>query len=355
MTRKAIALLLAFTAATSVGAADNPVFPGKSWAKGKPAETGVEATKLHALRELVGGRGCVMRNGTLIYSWGDIARSQDLASAAKPVISTLLLIAVSEGKLKSVDERVSDAEPRLKDLNGGKDAAITWRQLASQTSGYGLTDKPGASWAYNDFALALYYQALTEKLFREPGTKLLKSRLAEPLQFEDSFAFDALGPDRPGRLAMSLRDFARFGLLYLRGGKWGDKQVLPEKLIKLALDSPVSTELPRTEGKNAAMLPGQKSMGGGKNIAPIGPGFYSFNWWLNRTDKNGNRLLAALPADTFVAAGHGGEKIMICVPKWELIVCWYTNAVNDFDASPSDPNTKCNRAARLIAEVVKRD
>src|SRR5262245_5878135 len=346
-------LLLAFTAVSRVSAGDKPVFPGTSWAKRKPADAGVDPAKLDALRDLVGGRGCVMRNGSLIYSWGDVARSQDLASAAKPVSSTLLLFAVHEGKLRSVDERVSEVDPRLKDLNGGKDAAITWRHLASQTSGYGLSDKPGAAWAYNDFALALYYQRLTENVFHESGTKSLKARLAEPLQFEDSFAFDALGPDRPGRLAMSLRDFARFALLYLHGGTWNDKQLLPEKLIKLALDSPVAADLPRTLGKNADMLPGQKSMGGGKNIAPIGPGFYSFNWWLNHTDKSDNRLLAALPPDTFIAAGHGGENIMICVPKWDLIVCWYTNEVNDFDASLSDPNTKCNRAARLIAESIK--
>src|SRR5262249_41931050 len=339
-------LVLAFAAVTRVSADDKPVSPHVSWAKHKPVDTGIEPPKLDALRDLVVDRGCVVRNGFLVYSWGDVAKSQDLASAAKPVISTLLLFAVHEAKLRSVDDRVSEVEPRLKDLNGGKDAAITWRHLASQTSGYGLTDKPGAAWAYNDFSLALYYQALTERLFHEAGTKLMKSRLADALQFEDSFAFDALGPDRPGRLAMSLRDFARFGLLYLRGGKWNDKQVLPEKLIKLALDSSVPADLPRTEGKNAEMLAGQKSMGGGKNIAPIGPGFYSFNWWLNRTDKDGNRLLASLPLDAFIAAGHGGEKVMICVPKWDLIVRWYTNSVNDFDASPSDPNTKCNRAAR---------
>jgi hypothetical protein len=64
-------------------------------------------------------------------------------------------------------------------------------------------------------------------------------------------------------------------------------------------------------------------------------------------------LLAALPADAFVAAGHGGEKIMICAPSWDLIVCWYTNNVKDLDDSPANTNTKCNQAARLIAQAVK--
>jgi hypothetical protein len=40
--------------------------------------------------------------------------------------------------------------------NHGKDASISWRHLASQTSGYGLAETPGAAYSYNDFALALF-------------------------------------------------------------------------------------------------------------------------------------------------------------------------------------------------------
>jgi CubicO group peptidase (beta-lactamase class C family) len=329
-------------------------FPGAEWAERAPEAVGLDASKLQSLRDLVGGRGCVVRQGCLVFTWGDVSKSEDLASAAKPVISTLLFFAVQEGKLKSVDEPVALFEPRLKDLNGGKDARITWRHLASQTSGYGLAEAPGEAFGYNDFALALYYQTLTAKVFQESGTNILKTRLANTLGFQDRYAFDALGPDRPGRLALSLRDFARFGLLYLRGGRWGDKQVLDPKLLRLALTSPVPPSLPRTGGKEAAMLPGQKSMGGGKNITGTGPGLYSFNWWLNGTDAQGRRLFAALPASAFLASGHGGEKVLLVVPEWDLIVCWHTKEVNDHDASPGNPDTKCNRAMRLIAEGVKR-
>ncbi len=78
-----------------------------------------------------------------------------MASAVKPLISTLLLFAVQERKLRSVYSLASDFEPRLKDLNRGKNARITWRHLASQTSGYGLAEPPGTVWAYNGFVLAL--------------------------------------------------------------------------------------------------------------------------------------------------------------------------------------------------------
>ena len=102
----------------------------------------------------------------------------------------------------------------------------------------------------------------------------------------------AFGPaDRPGRLAISVRDLARFGLLYLRGGRWKDRQVLTPESVRAVLSSPVPAGLPRTRGREADMLPKQRSLGGGKDQTPAGPGCYSFNWWLNRTDQEAEEIL----------------------------------------------------------------
>jgi CubicO group peptidase (beta-lactamase class C family) len=336
----------------SPAAADpvKPVFPGKEWAALPPEKLNLDKAKLDALRDLVGGRGGVVRHGYLAYTWDDATRSRDIASAVKPVISTLLVFAVQEGKLKSVDDPVADFEPRLKELNGGKDAGITWRHLASQTSGYGLSEKPGAAYGYNDFALALYYDVLTQKVFKDDGTKVLDARLAGPLGFQDKFTFDAFTrPERHGRLAVSMRDFARFGLFVLRGGRWHDKQLLKPELLKLTLTSPIPADTPLAAARDADMLPGQRSIGGGKRITPVGPGFYSFNWWLYRTDQLGRRLYAAAPPDTAVAAGHGGKRMLWLLPTQDLVVAWNDSPLDDHDASPADPDTKCNRAAKLIA------
>src|SRR5262245_43763238 len=338
----------------SLALADPPlVYPGVTWETRTPEEVGLSRAKLDALRDLVRGRGCVVRHGYLVYTWGDPSRRADVASAVKPVISTLLLLAVQEGKLKSVDDPVADFEPRLRPLNDGKDAAITWRHLASQTSGYGLTEAPGKAYAYNDYALALYYDVLTQKVFRDNGTAVLKARLADVLQFQDGATFEAFGPkDRPGRLAVSVRDFARFGLLYLRGGRWQDRQVVRPDLIRLAVSSPVSGDTPLTSGKDAAMLPGQRSLGGGKNITRVGPGYYSFNWWLNRTDREGRRLFVDAPPDAYVASGHGGRRMLWVIPGLDLVVSWNDAAVDDHDASPGNAAAKANRAARLLKEAV---
>lgn len=341
-------LLCLWLAAVWARAASTEV-PGAHWTTLTPQQAGLSSERLAEFRELVGGRGCVVRHGAMVYSWGDQAKSSDVASAFKPLLSTLLFMAVQEGKISSVDEPVAKFEPRLNSLNAGKDAAITWRHLASQTSGYGWSEPPGAAYAYNDYALTFYYDTLMEKVFRTNGTEVLRTRLAGPLQFEDAFTFNAFGPNnRPGRLALSCRDFARFGLLYLRGGNWRGRELLPTQFVHLATSSPISPATPLTRGVDADMLPGQRTMGGTKNITRVGPGFYSFNWWLNRTNAAGQRLFPDAPHDTYVASGHGGKRALVIIPSLDLIAVWNDSVIEDHDQSPGNPATRNNRALRAL-------
>jgi CubicO group peptidase (beta-lactamase class C family) len=339
--------------ATACAQAASSEFPAAHWSVLTPGQAGLSAAKLEEFRELVGGRGCVVRHGAMVFSWGDPAKSSDVASAFKPLLSTLLFIAIQEGRVSSVDEPVTKFEPRLNTLNDGKDAAITWRHLASQTSGYGWSEKPGAAYAYNDYALTFYYDTLMEKVFRTNGTEVLRTRLAEPLQFEDAFTFNAFGPNnRPGRLALSCRDFARFGLLYLRGGHWHGHELLQTQFVKLAVSSPIAPSTPLTRGVDADMLPRQRTMGGKKNITNVGPGFYSFNWWLNRTNAAG-RLFVDAPHDAYVASGHGGKRSLVIFQSLDLIAVWNDSVIDDHDQSPGNPRTRNNRALRVLATAIQ--
>ena len=244
---------------------------------------------------------------------------------------------------------MSDVEPRLV----GKDAAITWRHLACQLSGYGLEEAPGAAYAYNDYALALYYDTLMEKGYREPGTRVLQSRLGEALRFQDPVSFEAFGPkDRPGRLAISPRDFARFGLLVLRGGKWGDRQLVHPGLMYLSISSAIPATTPLTSGKEGELLPGQRTLGGTRNITKVGPGYYSFNWWLNAADDRGRRLFEDGPGDLVAALGHGGKRALWIFPALDLVVSWNDSAIDDHDRSPGNPEAKINRSVRLMTEAI---
>ena len=116
------------------------VFPGRFWETQTPAQAGLDEAVLNRLAEHVGGRGCVVRHGRMVYAWGDPIRSTDAASAFKPVLSTLLMFAMQDGLIESVDNLVAAHEPRLLKLNPAKDGRITWKHLASQTSGYGLAE-----------------------------------------------------------------------------------------------------------------------------------------------------------------------------------------------------------------------
>jgi CubicO group peptidase (beta-lactamase class C family) len=124
---------------------------------------GLRRTSLEALADHVRGRGVVARGGYLAYHWGEHTRPGDLASARKPIISALLLYGVQEGLVPSPDATLDRYLPGLREINRGKDAAITWKHLASQTSGYGWSEQPGEAWSYNDFALALYVDTLFDR------------------------------------------------------------------------------------------------------------------------------------------------------------------------------------------------
>ena len=92
-------------------------YPGATWQFRTPEQVGLSRARLDALRDFVGGRGCVVRHGYMVYTWGDPAARTMVLSAAKPWISHFLLNAVKEGRIPSLDQKVSVWEPRLNSLN----------------------------------------------------------------------------------------------------------------------------------------------------------------------------------------------------------------------------------------------
>ena len=89
-------------------AADAVVFPGATWEQRSPASVELDGRKLDEFAAKVGGDGCIIKDGYLVKAWGRIAAHHDWASAAKPVLSTLLLLAVQEGRLTGVDSLVKN-------------------------------------------------------------------------------------------------------------------------------------------------------------------------------------------------------------------------------------------------------
>ena len=113
-----------------------------------------------------------------------------------------------------------------------------------------------------------------------------------------------------GGVWINAQDMARFGYLWLRGGKWGDRQLLPPDYVKAAVS-------PSAHGPD-----------------------YGYLWWLNTQGKN----YPGLPANAYGARGAGSNTITI-LPDQDLVVVWRWHAGNEAEfvkrvvAAIKAPNT----------------
>jgi len=95
-------------------------------------------------------------------------------------------------------------------------------------------------------------------------------------------------------LHMTARDWARFGLLYLRGGRWDGVQILPAQWADHA----------RTPTANSH-------------------GRYGAHFWLNAVDETTGQasMTDRVPTDAFMARGVGAQFVLI-VPSLDLVVVY---------------------------------
>jgi len=285
------------------------------------------------------GRGCIIRYGYIIYKWGNIKKSADVASAAKTLYTHFLFKALEDKKITSLDERVSLWEPRLNFLNeqyNFKDREITWRHLANQTACYGVVEKPGHAYIYNDCQMALFWDTLFLKVYgvkyNTVDDEVLKPFLTDLINCQDDPTFIAFGVnDRPGRLSISPRDFARFGLLYLNLDNWKGQQLINSNNVYTILNSPIPSNLPRAGFKVAKMIQNQRSIGS-KNIPDNQNdhcGNYSWLWWINGVDINENQNWIDAPKDTFAAIGHDGREGLAIIPSLNIVISWNDSRIQE--------------------------
>ncbi|UXN58761.1 serine hydrolase domain-containing protein [Phyllobacterium zundukense] len=149
---------------------------------------------------------------------------------------------------------------------------------------------PGSFWFYNNWDFnalgTIYRQQTGEDIFQS-----FAQRIAAPIGMEDFSARDgryvaerqSVHTAYPFNLSAS--DAARFGQLFLDGGRWDGKQVIPAAWVK--------------ESTTAYSHTDRGSMG------------YGYLWWTLNPDVFGRG--AAL------ASGYGGQAIAI-VPSKRLVV-----------------------------------
>ena len=339
----------AFAALVAVGAvlalrhaaaARGPIYPGKHWSWKAPEEAGFSAAKLRAFSDKAGGIGCLVHGGEMIHAWGDVAFRGDVASSAKPIYAYLVFRAIEEGRIGSLDDHVDHWAPEIRDLNGHAgypDRDITFRHLLNQTSGYGLEERPGEAFAYNDFATALLAWTVFHRVYESPrgldDEVLNGDLLGKAIGFEDAPTVVHRN-SRPYRVRISARDQARFALLYLRGGEWDGQRLLGEELFRQVLGEPLPHDFPRTSGREAEIVAGARSIGGGMDQKHH-LGCLGHYWWFNHVTPDGTRLLPDAPPGTFFGSGYGGRFAMIVMPELDLIVVW-TDVYEHEDWTPLD-------------------
>jgi CubicO group peptidase (beta-lactamase class C family) len=98
------------------------------------------------------------------------------------------------------------------------------------------TDAPGSTLEYNDF-VPLFLGMILERTTHRPVAQYLQERIWQPLGMEYSASW-SLDGQKSGfeKMAMGLNaraiDLAKLGVLFLDHGRWGGKQVVPEKWVE---------------------------------------------------------------------------------------------------------------------------
>jgi CubicO group peptidase (beta-lactamase class C family) len=115
---------------------------------------------------------------------------------------------------------------------------------------------------------------------------------------------------------MSARDFARFALLYLRGGKWNGAQVVPEDWVKASTRAYSDCE----------------------------SGGYGYLWWTGDSASGAPQRIS-FPKGSYWAEGHLGQYAVV-VPSLDLIV------VNRVDENLTRRSVDKRQISRLVEMVV---
>jgi CubicO group peptidase (beta-lactamase class C family) len=251
-------------------------------------------------------------------------------SMAKSVTQALMGIAVKKG-LIDIDKPMGN--PRW--AAGDRRNAIPWRQWINMVDGqsyreigqanagdagrmlYGegrldvagfgaglpLVHEPGSFWNYNSAGINLISDALSRAFAPNTSGKEKRAKMAAVLR-DELFApigmttaqpeFDAAGNFVGSAwVYATARDWAKFGLLYLRDGMWDGKRILPEGWVDFARS--------KTPAENSNVY------GAGFWITPDGPG------------KPYDAITPHGPKDLFLAEGHEGQVVVI-VPSKDLVI-----------------------------------
>lgn len=271
-----------------------------------------------------GPSGLIRQHGQSLATWGDPTRVDMTFSVTKSFLALLAGIALGDGLIRSLDDRVG--EYALDDgFESEQNRAITWRHLLEQTSEWegtlfgkpDLVDRnravndpaanqrkgthrdlqpPGQHWEYNDVRVNRLSLSLLQ-LFGRPLPDVLRERIMDPIGASTTWEWHPYrnstvdvdgvplasvpgGGHWGGGLFISSEDLARVGELVRQHGLCEGRQILPA-------------------GWTTALL----------TPSALNPQ-YGLMWWLN----SGQTLHRAAPETSYFAFGAGSNLIWVDEP-----------------------------------------
>jgi CubicO group peptidase (beta-lactamase class C family) len=302
--------------------AGHPTYPGISWdVIERPEAVGWSSSKLARAKTYADfidtAALMVIVDGRVLCQWGDVSAKFMMHSMRKSLLSSLYGIAVSEGRIALgttlAELGIDDTPPALtpaekqatvRDLLESRSGVYHPAALETPDMALGRPPRgshtPGSHWHYNNWD----FNVLGTIFEQKTGTKIFdafQSRIAGPVQMEDFRVTDgehSHGPESRHAgypLRMSARDLARFGLLYLRKGAWGERQIIPRTWVEEST----------------------------RSYSDTGTCGYGYMWWVTADGKSLPRV--TLPDRSFWAWGTRGHYLVV-VPSLDLVVVHRVNS-----------------------------
>jgi CubicO group peptidase (beta-lactamase class C family) len=337
--------------------------PGDDWDTSTPSEQDLdsdlvatmycEAAELDTIFSLL-----VIKNGYLVaeayFNDGAPDRKDRLQSVTKSFTSALVGIALEDGYIDSVNQKMLDFFPEIADeVTDPRKEEITIRQMLQMRTGYPWEESDAAYW---EGLLSGYYIPLIEAfpLVTDPGTDFHYSNLTSnwlgiiidrqagmnlksfaeehifaPLDIEaGEWGQDAEGHNNGcGDLHLTARDLAKFGQLYLDDGVFEGEQIVPVRWVH---DSLMVYSVDAWKYRV------------GRNFKDIG---YGYQWWSVRAGDNQYNL----------AWGHGGQQIAVLREhQMVIVVTAYPFWLEHDDTAWRHEKANLNLVADFISELPSR-
>lgn len=279
----------------------------------------IQANKYKQINAII-----IVQDGALVYEHYYIDSRRDEThnprSVGKSFVAPILGIAIEEGHIRSLDQRLADFYDLKAYQNYSvKKDEVTLRHLLTMTSGFegfdfvpesvgneenmypqedwvkwtldlpmSETRDPGDSWRYFTAGIVVLGDILNQAL---PGglEAYAHKRLFEPLgitNYEWQHTPQKVA-NTAGGIQLTPLDFAKFGELHRTDGVWGSKRILPAGWARESLRPIVGTTI---DGERYGRL-----------------------WW-NKVYKSGG-----IDWETSYCSGNGGNKIFV-FPGQDLVI-----------------------------------